>query len=64
MRRTEGRIYRWLVHIEPMFAEWRNDPDFQSIFKDLKRHKAEQLKLLREHHKIPPPWSPDYEAVE
>ena len=38
----------------------RDDPRFQEILALDAAHRAEQLELLRERHRIPPPWSPDY----
>jgi TolB-like protein/tetratricopeptide (TPR) repeat protein len=64
LKRSQGRMYRWPVQIDPIFDELRDDPEFQAIFADLERHKAEELQLLREHHREPPPWSPDYPATE
>jgi len=64
LRRTEGRVYRWPVHIDPTFDALRDDPEFREIFAAAEEHKSEQLKQLREHHKNPPPWSPDYQVTE
>jgi len=64
LRKTVGRLYRWPLDRDPIFDDVRDDPRFQEILALDADHKAEQLRLLREHHRNPPPWSPDYQVAE
>lgn len=64
LRKTSGRLYRWPLDWDPVLDILRDDPEFQEILALDDRQKAEQLELLREHHKDAPPWSPDYQDIK
>ncbi len=64
LAKTAGRQQHWYpLECGWMLQSLSDDTEFQRIVSLNDEHKAEQLELLREHHKNPRPWSPDYQGA-
>ena len=64
LRMTTGRNFYWPLWQDPIFETLRDDPGFQEVLGPDNQHSEQQLSLIREHHKFPPPWSPDYQPTD
>jgi TolB-like protein/tetratricopeptide (TPR) repeat protein len=64
LEKTAGKMYRWPLAWDPSFIALHEDSRFQAILQTNRDNLREQLELVRERHRVPPPWSPDYLATE
>ena len=55
----KGALYL-IFPTNPIFRNLHDNPRFHAFVERYNTRNAEQLALLKERHRIPPPWSPDY----
>jgi TolB-like protein/tetratricopeptide (TPR) repeat protein len=61
-RAMEKGVINENIPAHAYFAGLHDYPRFHKLVNRFNARNAEQMKLLKERHRIPPPWSPDYQA--